>query len=172
MTWAFAAGGSFYSLTKHSGGVSSHTDPPPLSSTGEDLAVASETSRLPLPQQGSTEKLKVKPLQMVTFTERSTRCLPNKERWLGRKWNHRPRLQEAYHPLVVRVTVTRATTLTAPDSTQWQRSPGPEVQSKNLDQGFWSWLHFHNTEEWGQNINVWNLLSSPDFPSSLAWGSA
>lgn len=33
---------------------------------------------------------------MVTFTKRSTRCLPSKERWLGRKRNHRPRLQEAY----------------------------------------------------------------------------
>lgn len=49
---------------------------------------------------------------------------------VGQERNHRPRLQEAYHPLVVRVTVTRATTVTAPEGTQGQRSPVPEQEPR------------------------------------------
>lgn len=77
----------FCSLTKHSGGVRNHW---------RRFGCGLRHKPPSLCQQGRTEKLNVKPPPMVTFTKRSTRCLPSKERWLGRKGNHRPRLQEAY----------------------------------------------------------------------------
>lgn len=73
LTWAFAASGYLKILvdilyldqtfSRHfTNSLSNHTVAPPLFFTQEALSVASEASHLPLCQQGSTEKFKVKPL--------------------------------------------------------------------------------------------------------------